>query len=91
MDESFVGVAAASAELVVEVCNGQLPPVPRRERVKQMKQRHRVQSPGNGHQNRLAPLEQPAVLDVVLDVLKQIAHALMLPHWRSGARAATSG
>ncbi|MGD0206948.1 MAG: hypothetical protein ABSC89_05005 [Verrucomicrobiota bacterium] len=45
-----------------------------------MKQRHRIQSTGDGNQNRLSGFEQPAVLDVLFDALGQIGHAFMLLH-----------
>jgi hypothetical protein len=54
--------------------------------MKDMQQRLRIQSAGNGDQNCLTAFEQLAVLDVLPDVLKQISHAVMLVHSRNGAR-----
>ena len=54
--------------------------MPRRERVKDMQQRHRIQPAGNRHQNRLAAFQQAPALDILFDALEQIGHALMLLH-----------
>jgi hypothetical protein len=53
-----------------------------------VQQGHGIQPAGDGHQNRLPTLEQPAILDVLFNVLEQIGHAPMLLHWRDGASAA---
>jgi hypothetical protein len=84
----FVGVAAAPAELVIKMRDGQFPLVPRRKLMKDMQQRFRIQSAGHGNQDCLTALEQFAVLDVLFNALEQIGHAPMLLHWRDGARAA---
>jgi hypothetical protein len=85
-NELLVGVAAAPPQLVVEMCNGQFPPVPRRKRMKDMQQRLRIQSAGDRNQDCLTTFEQLAVLNVLPDVLKQISHAVMLLHSKNGAR-----
>jgi hypothetical protein len=72
--------------LVVEMGDGQFPTPFSGERVEHAKQRHRVQSAGNGHQNCLTTFEPPAVLDALLNTLKQTGHATMLPHSPKRAR-----
>jgi hypothetical protein len=53
-----------------------------------MQQGHGIQPAGDGHQNRLPALEQPAILDVFFNALEQTGHAPMLLHWADGASAA---
>jgi hypothetical protein len=53
-----------------------------------MQQRLRIQSAGHSNQDSLTAFEQFAVLDGLFNALEQIGHAVMLLHWRDGARAA---
>ena len=85
-DELFIGVTAPSAQLMIEMGNGQFPPMPHRKQSKNLQQRHRIQSAGNRHQNRLTAFQQPPALNILFDALEQIGHAVMLLHGRIEAR-----
>ena len=86
-DQRFIRVAAASAQPVIEMGDGQLPPLAGRKFVERVQQHHRIQSAGDGDQNRLPGFEQLAAPDVLFDVLKQTGHALMLLHPAGRARS----
>ena len=64
--QAFVRIAAASAEPVIEMGDGQFPALARRERVQHMQQDHRVHAAGDGHQDTLAACEQAMFADAVI-------------------------
>ena len=44
------GIAAASAQAMIEMRHDQAPPMPRRQRVERVQQRHRIRATRNGNQ-----------------------------------------
>jgi hypothetical protein len=65
--QSFIRITAAAAQAMIEMRDPQLPFLPGTQSMQQMQQHHRVQSPGNSHQNGLAPTQEPAGKDGLLD------------------------
>ena len=71
-DEALVGVARPSAQLVVEVGDGEFPTSGRGKTVEQREQDHRIKPAGNGDENFLAVAEKLLRADAGLKLPWQI-------------------
>ena len=76
--QPFVRVAAAAAQLMVEMCDGQLPAKSGRPPRQQMQQDHGIESAGDRDQNSFAAAKQPVLPHGRLHALGQIAHGAIL-------------
>jgi hypothetical protein len=56
--ESFIGIAAVTTELVVEVSNGKFPAFLRRKVAKNVKQNHGIDTTGHGDQEALTTAKE---------------------------------
>ena len=77
-DQTFIGIAAAAPELVIEMSDGEPPVIIMGEAGEQMQQHHRIQTAGHGHKNGLASTEKPSGENGFSSPFKQIAHPVML-------------
>ena len=77
-DKPLVRIAAAAAELVIEVSHRKPPAVSRGQARQQMQQDHGIQSARHGHQNGLTTVKQPPGKNGFLNPVKQVTHANMV-------------
>jgi len=73
-NESFVRIAASTAEAVVEVGDCQLPAVRLAQASQQVEQDHRVHPARNGHKDFLTVPQEPPFGDGFPDLLPEFAH-----------------
>ena len=85
-DEAFIGIAAAAAQLMIQMRDGELPFVFLSKFVKNVEQNHGIHAAGNRDQNLLAAPEKSMRMDGLIGLLRQVAHVAMLIHRDAGAR-----
>ena len=90
-DQTLVAIAAAPAQLVVEMRHAEPPAVALRQPAEHFQQDHRVQPAGNRDEKRLPRSEKLPALDRGFDALNQVAHGIMLKAWAALARALAMG
>ena len=79
-DQLFIQVAAASAQLVIKMRHGQLPPLRRRQGIQDVQQHHGIQPAGYRHQPAPPAPEQPPRLHARRHLLDKTDHADILSH-----------
>jgi hypothetical protein len=77
-DESFVAIALFPPQLVIEMSNDEIPPMPRGKAVQNLKQDDGIDSTGNRDEHGLAIGQQPSMGDIRFDFSDQPVHAGML-------------